>query len=273
MADQRNIASLLLDLSFKICRCNSLLSPTSTTLTTEQLDNIRNPLSKFLYEQYRSHLKVSDRDAAVYDSYKDILRGILIYNGSLDRYPYRIQYLQIQGADVKLLPKQMFVFILDTANEGDNFTLVLNKSTKLKINQYILDLLEDINDNPLIVKPIKFPNEFIPNLINRLLTKLNYFNGQVELVYSASDKTKLLKNMTIEFQKSDLELLYRDKLYEDICDFLYMNTKIRFDRLELERFRSSLLNLSIDGKVRINNDELEEIVWYLVEAIRETYSK
>lgn len=269
MDDDRNITTLLLTQTFRIGRCTSLLSPTSPTISSEKLEyKIRIPLSKHLYEQYRSQLKVNDKDSVEYESYKDILRVLKIAYGNVDKDQYRIQYIQFHCTG--LLPNQMFVFIKDITDPDDNFTLVLNKiSPKVKLNRFIVELLEDLNHDPLIIKPFNLPNDFIPNLINQLLTKLEDIHGSMELVYTTEDKTKLLRNMIVEIRKSDLESLYTEQLYEDICNFLYTNTKIRFNRLVIERLNSSLMNLSNDGKIKFN-DELDDILWYLFEASKQS---
>ena len=74
-----------------------------------------------------------------------------------------------------------------------------------------MELLEDINDYPLIIKPLDLPDYLIPNLVDQLGNKLDSL-GDLQLVYSSSTSNRL-RNFIIDIPKNDLPKLSSDGNY------------------------------------------------------------
>lgn len=263
MSQDRDISSLIINQTFKIYKSNSSLS-SSIKLTKKQLEKFRITLCKYLYQRYQQTLQVEDDLLVQYESYRDIVPELTIYNNSIEEHSqYKIQYLIIKCANNRLISRQVFIFV----SNDDNFTLVLNRITNHpSINEYILELLEDINDYPLIIKPLDLPDYLIPNLVDQLGNKLDSL-GDLQLVYSSPTSNRL-RNFIIDIPKNDLPKLSGDgKLYQDIVKFMYNNTKIKFEKLRIEKFINNLINIASDGKFKlIINDN--QLIWFLIESIK-----
>ena len=63
-----------------------------------------------------------------------------------------------------------------------------------------MELLEDINDYPLIIKPLDLPDYLIPNLVDQLGNKLDSL-GDLQLVYSSPTSNRL-RNFIIDIPKT-----------------------------------------------------------------------
>ncbi|RCK57329.1 hypothetical protein Cantr_06117 [Candida viswanathii] len=261
---QDAIQSLLLNQTFKIYKSNSTLSLTSK-LTRKQLEKFRIQLARYLYQRYQQSLKLNDSLIVQYESHRDILPELTIMNDTIEEASYKIQYLIIKLENSRLLPRQILMFV--SSEEGDN-TLVLNRMSGMNyqvVNDYVLELLEDINDYPLIIKPIALASRVIPNLINKFLDLVDKL-GDLQLVYSVPSSR--LRNFIIEIPKKDLDLvLFTGKLHNDICAFLYTTTKIRFENLVIEKFINSLINISNDGKFKLISNDYD-LVWFLFDSIK-----
>ncbi|RLV94889.1 hypothetical protein JA1_001386 [Spathaspora sp. JA1] len=267
MTDDRNITSLLLNQTFKVFRSNTTLSPTTTKLSHRQLEKFRISLCKYLYRKYRESLKYNEELIIQYQTYRDIITDVTILNGTIDKSDNRIQYLILKSSNKTLLSRQVIIFVSSTTS-SDESSLVLNKTTNQPdVNNYIIDLLEDINDIPLLIKPFSFPTEFIPNLINQLSSQVEKV-GDLQLVYSPPLTNSTLRNFIIDIPKEDLPKLFKENLYNDICEFLFNVSKVKFDKVKVDRFKCSLVNVSNDGKFKLNDDLQEDLVWYLIESIR-----
>ncbi|EGW31797.1 uncharacterized protein SPAPADRAFT_62389 [Spathaspora passalidarum NRRL Y-27907] len=267
MTDDRNITGLLLNQTFKLFRCNTTLTPTTTKLSHRQLERFRISLSKFLYRKYRESLKYNDELITRYETYRDIITDITIYNGTVHKSDNRIQYLILKSSNKTLLARHVIIFVSNTTSNNES-SIVLNKITSQPdVNDYIIELLEDINDSPLLIKPFSFPRDFIPNLVNQLSTHVAEV-GHMQLVYSPPLGNSTLRNFIIDIPKADTEKLFNENLYNDICQFLYNTSKVKFDKIQVDKFMCHLLNVSQDGRFKLNDDVQEELVWSLVESIR-----
>lgn len=288
MSSQDIIPSLLLNQTFKSYKSNSSLS-LSSKLTRKQLEKFRIKLAKFLYQRYQQNLRNNDSLIIQYESFRDIIPDLTIINDTINNNEsrYKIQYLIIKLENSRLLPRQILLFVSnqkendddDNTNERAN-TLVLNRMSGMNyqvINDYILELLEDINDYPLIIKPITLASSVIPDLINKFLNQMDKLND-LQLVYSIPSTR--LRNFIIDIPKKDLDLLLlspktssnNPKLYNDICEFLYNTTKIKFNNLIIEKFINNLINISHDGKFKLLVNDYE-LIWYLFESIKSNVSR
>ncbi|CAI5758210.1 unnamed protein product [Candida verbasci] len=268
-----DLTDIVLNQQFKTYKTNSLLTPDADKLTTTQLSKLRSLLANFIYDRYQQYLK-SQEEEPRYESWRDILNEIMIKNNTLEYEGRKLQYLIVcHRSEIKLFSKQIYLFIKNDLRYRQKLVLILNKvqSTYQYVNEYIMETLEDINEIPMIIKPMRL--NVIPKIINGLSDQLKLYD--IQLIYTPPIKTDSLKNMIIDINKLDLQEINKGELYNNICEYLYKQTKIKFNKITLVKFTSALISLNNDGKFKINYmiddlNSINRVIWLLIDSIRQS---
>lgn len=257
--------SIFLDQTFKIYKANRAIGTLSAPLQEYFVSNI----AQYLFTKSKNR---NEDLIQRYESYEEIAEGLSLESSETVNGEYKICYLIIKHRYMGVLPRQIMICITKVGEKRKfNTIILLKQSGNTSINNLFLRLVEEINfDEPLIIKDYKLNYAYIKDVINQLSFKLTqtYRNpidkliGNIEVVYTqgSNSMNDNLRNIIINVPSKDIALFQETskelKLVDLINDFLYQTSKIRFDKLSIIKFSSTLLGLSIDGKFKISSTNI-----------------
>mmetsp|Transcript_4866 Transcript_4866/g.4867 ORF Transcript_4866/g.4867 Transcript_4866/m.4867 type:complete len:299 (+) Transcript_4866:228-1124(+) len=249
--------NLFLDQTFKLYKSNDTLPQ----LTQPQLDYISTIICQYLFQTLANDI-ISE-----YRSYQDLFLDFKITHNVRKFNQFTITYVSVRHRG--LLPRQTIIFI-KSPNSNDETrpftTLVMIKATNASLLSVIIQAIENLETEfPVIIRELKFTEEYLNLIINNLssgLTSMNNYAeviGDVELIYLTNHlvSNDSLRNIIINIPEKDIQNLADSKgLVHNINEFLKRTSQINFNNIPLVRFTSRLINLSKEGKLKISSDKI-----------------
>lgn len=122
---------------------------------------------------------------------------------------------------------------------SDEFLFMTKEDTQVIIIDY--DHLFSFNDNS------RYYNDFIRNLLQIIMEKMNEKNERIEILSKKSIRNKILEYFRISSQKSGTKVIYLPFSYTELADFLAV------DRCAMSR---ELKNLKDEGFIKTANRKI-----------------
>lgn len=275
-----SIENIFLDQTFKLYKLNRLLSTTDTVFNAEQEAFLRRNLSRRIYDSYvRSESLIE-----FYESVEAVDDDLRIYTGTQHTdNGHTIQWVTVRCLD--LIPRQMFVFIDKNTEKEDMGILVLSSGTKHAINAYIRSLMENMDEEPLIVRDYVMRAGYINHVLNIIFTHLvqeedkrvvETLVGDIEIVYTIKGNiiNQNLRTISVSIPSRDAQKLLDEKgaLVQLIHEYIQGTTTVSLDNLTISKFISNLISISADAKVRLSKAILtmttkDKLVWLFLEQL------
>lgn len=252
-----------IDQTFKVYKSNRSLP----LLTESQLELIKTTTSSFLYQT------VVANDPHDIRSSTDLLPDLEVVNHSKRFQEYTATLLSIRYAG--FLPRQTFFFVHrdGVPQDGLKFrSLALIRSTNSTYLELMLQVLQSFDyDVPLVIKDMQLSDKSIKGILNELIKKLHLVCnadqvlGDTTLTYDLQNMVSngSLRNIVIDVPQTDLLRLITEEGF--VCNlnlFLKKTSALDFDLLPLSKVTSRLINMSLDGKLKVHGENL-----YLVDNL------
>ncbi|KAK6465724.1 hypothetical protein DFJ63DRAFT_333142 [Scheffersomyces coipomensis] len=270
-------------------------------LTRDDIKYIKSNISKYLFSVYQRQSR--DMIIRTYTSAREVYSDLKLSIRDEIEGQYRLKVLSLKSRNKILISTQSIVFISKTDNErdGDDDDEVAKKFNTLilarlsPLHQIIIKSLNNLTcDPPLIISNHELSNVSIYNFINHLF-ETGLMITDVQLTYTLPGSSVIndnLRNIVVNIPQSNISTFkIRQRQQEDqeeemrsimsiINEFLFDHSKLKFEQLSIHKFISNIINISIDGKIKIkplqssypeyqSNDNNNSSQWLLIKNFYE----